>query len=657
MSIVQRTIAGFALMFVLLIAVAAVNYSNTTSMHQRLNAITQQSTPMVIATFRLQTILQDSHQALSYYDATQDLNQLPSLKDAFSDTKNEFEKATQTLKNFSPSSEEQKKLDAVVNAANQYYQFSLQAMSSYEQALNSRTQLNQLTSSFLHLEDTYSWAANLLLQRSANSRSLQNRAELITSGISRDLKNIRRINKDTDLEELKQTLTDDIRVAKERLAGINIAEDVKTRFLRNVSKLEQLALADDGLINSSAKEILHLKQQDQYVQQAESQINQTQVILGELVSLVQNSASQSSLAAEEAATQSTTTTLIMALISAAVALLVGYTVANSIQKPLKKISPVLLNMAKGDMTGRTEYKSSTEFGVLAQAIDELATHTSGLLSDIGQGSQHLVNEAAKTAQISERTMEQVEAQKAQTEMVATAISQLEVSASEVSRSTYNTLSEIKLANQATQDGRQKVIANRSTTEKLAVDIQEAVACSEQLGQFSSSIDNVLDVIRSIAEQTNLLALNAAIEAARAGEAGRGFAVVADEVRALATRSQESTEEIQKMIENLQTSSKQIIEVMARSQIQTNDCVEQTRLTEEALEAITSRMNEISEMSSQISHATQEQIEVSKDVAKHINGIAEAASQTEKEARQSAESGDVLADLAQQQQTLINHFKV
>ncbi len=97
--------------------------------------------------------------------------------------------------------------------------------------------------------------------------------------------------------------------------------------------------------------------------------------------------------------------------------------------------------------------------------------------------------------------------------------------------------------------------------------------------------------------------------------------------------------------------------MARSQVQTNDCVEQTRLTEEALEAITSRMNEISEMSSQISHATQEQIEVSKDVAKHINGIAEAARQTEQEARQSAESGDVLADLAQQQQTLINHFKV
>ena len=213
------------------------------------------------------------------------------------------------------------------------------------------------------------------------------------------------------------------------------------------------------------------------------------------------------------------------------------------------------------------------------------------------------------------------------------------------------------ADEEARAGRKQVATTRRITEQLAGAMEEAVGITHKLGEFSNNIGSILDVIRSIAEQTNLLALNAAIEAARAGDAGRGFAVVADEVRALANRTQTSTEEIQAMIENLQNSSKQVVEVMGRSQDQTRSCVEQTREMDLALQSIAERMTSIKSMADQVAHAAQEQISVSQGVARHIAGIADVAYETEREARESAGSSEVLAELVAKQQQLIAHFKV
>ncbi|POB67531.1 methyl-accepting chemotaxis protein, partial [Vibrio vulnificus] len=275
-------------------------------------------------------------------------------------------------------------------------------------------------------------------------------------------------------------------------------------------------------------------------------------------------------------------------------------------------------------TRRINYQTGCEFGELSRSIDMLADKTGELLSQITAGSRHLVDEASRSAEISERAMARVQEQKSQTDQVAAAITELEVSATEVARSTDGAKDEVDRADAEAKSGRQKVANTRKITEQLAHDMESAVGITHKLGEFSNNIGSILDVIRGIAEQTNLLALNAAIEAARAGDAGRGFAVVADEVRALATRTQTSTEEIQKMIENLQQSSKEVVEVMGRSQDQTRTCVEQTREMDTALQSIAERMSAIKEMADQVAHAAQEQIIVSQSVAHHVTGISEVA---------------------------------
>ncbi|MEZ9134340.1 methyl-accepting chemotaxis protein [Vibrio sp. 10N.286.52.B1] len=657
MTLVQRTVAGFVSIFVLLLIIAATNYNNINNMGDRISAIAEHSTPTLITTFNVQKQFQTAERLLSEHTRSEYFATLKDLEEEFHKQEEQVAKQIEQFDQYQLTTEQESYISNVEAMVAAYFKDAFFLMQLHESNVELNNKVLELNGRFLHLEDTYSASANLLLQKSAVSRSLQNRAEMVTSGINRDIKSIRRVDAHTDINELGKVLRDDINGALERVKLLSIMNDVKQRFLRNLSQLETLALSDDGLLNTLRKQQNLERQILEQKELVQSNLHQASVAMDSMIASAQKSADDNAQAAYSEANSAKVITGVLALISAIITPVVGIAVATSIKRPLAKISPVLVGMSKGDMTLRTHYQSTTELGVLAKVIDVLADSTSSTLREIHNDAERLVQESMKTSQISEQTMKQVESQKSQTEMVATAISEMEVSAAEISSAASNTLSEVNSTNDATHQGLDVVNQNRELVEKLALAINNAVELSKQLGEHSSNIAGVLYVIRDIAEQTNLLALNAAIEAARAGEYGRGFAVVADEVRALATRTQQSTAEIQGMIENLQGGAKNIIEVMVRSHGQTNECVEQTKLAEASLITISKKMELISDMSVQIAHATQEQIAVSKDVAENINLIAESARQTEIEAQSSAASSDVLFKLAQSQQTSINRFEV
>ncbi|EOV0144537.1 methyl-accepting chemotaxis protein [Vibrio vulnificus] len=656
LSIVQRITAGFVLMLLLLILLGVISTLKIQGINDGLSEVSDRATPLVVAVAGLKEALQESNRWVLEYRASEEAAELPQFSSRFKAQQARFRELSQ-MNQFTSASESQAQFQQVLQATNQFYADSDKVLAKHGEWVDTLVKRRELEIAFIRLEDTYQWAADLLLQQSSSQRSMRNKAELITSGIARDLKNIRRADAKTDLNELEKVLSKDIEMARKRLERVLVPEDVKARYVANLNRLQELALGKQGLLETMRR--AQQLENDLVIQnqQVDNSLSNSLAKLDEMARAAGTIAERSRMVADEAVSSANFWIMAVSAISAAVALIIGYTTAMSIKNPLQKINKELAYMAKGDMTRRINYQTGCEFGELSRSIDMLADKTGELLSQITAGSRHLVDEASRSAEISERAMARVQEQKSQTDQVAAAITELEVSATEVARSTDGAKDEVDRADAEAKSGRQKVANTRKITEQLAHDMESAVGITHKLGEFSNNIGSILDVIRGIAEQTNLLALNAAIEAARAGDAGRGFAVVADEVRALATRTQTSTEEIQKMIENLQQSSKEVVEVMGRSQDQTRTCVEQTREMDTALQSIAARMSAIKEMADQVAHAAQEQIIVSQSVAHHVTGISEVAHETEREARESASSSEVLADLAAKQQQLIAHFKV
>ena len=656
-SIVQRIIAGFVLMLLLLILLGMISAFKIKGINDGLSAVSDRATPLVVSVASLKGALQDSNRWVLVYRTSEDATQLPQLADQFKEQQGRFTQLKQELGKLTDVADARARFQQVERVTGQFYSLADQVLVQHQQWVKALDQRRKLEMEFIRLEDTYQWAAELLLQQAASKRSMRNKAELITSGIARDLKNIRRADGKTDLNELEKVLSKDIEMARKRLERVLVPEDVTARFVSNLDRMQRLALGPQGLLATMRQaQQLELSLVNQNRQLDTSLVNSLN-LLDEMGKSAGAIASESRLNADAAVSSASFWILVVAAISAGAALVIGYTTARSIQRPLQRITKELSYMAAGDMTRRINYRSSCGFGNLSRAIDTLAGKTGELLSQINVGSRHLVDEASRAAEISERAMSRVQEQKSQTDQVAAAITELEVSATEVARSTDGTKLEVDLADEAAHSGRHKVATTRRITEQLAGAMAEAVGITYKLGEFSNNIGSILDVIRSIADQTNLLALNAAIEAARAGDAGRGFAVVADEVRALANRTQTSTQEIQGMIESLQNASKQVVEVMGRSQEQTQSCVEQTREMDVALQSIAGRMSAIKAMADQVAHAAQEQISVSQGVARHVAGIVDLAYETEREARESASSSEVLAEQVDKQQQLIAHFKV
>lgn len=353
-----------------------------------------------------------------------------------------------------------------------------------------------------------------------------------------------------------------------------------------------------------------------------------------------------------------TVMIVGTLLALGMGILIAFYISRIISVPLKVVVDRAKAIATGDLTGSPlPAKGHDELTELTNAINNMSSSLKAIVQNIAGSSQHIGSSSKELSAITEQTSQSIYEQQSQTEHVATAMNEMSATVQEVSQNIHGAAQAAEEANNETAQGRKMVEEAVQAIQQLAAQIEGAAEVVHLLEQDGENITTVLDVIKGIAEQTNLLALNAAIEAARAGEQGRGFAVVADEVRTLAGRTQESTDEINQVIEKLQFGSRKAVEVMNQSREVTRSVVGQATNAGNSLAAISAAVARINDMSTQIASAAEEQSATSEEISRNIANINQMANETSTGAQQTAAASDDLARLAVDLQGMVAQFKV
>ncbi|MDR0277015.1 MAG: methyl-accepting chemotaxis protein [Paucimonas sp.] len=350
---------------------------------------------------------------------------------------------------------------------------------------------------------------------------------------------------------------------------------------------------------------------------------------------------------------------LVGLAIAALGLLVIWLLAHGIARPLRQMVAMLDDIAQGegDLTRRLESDRHDELGSIAKGFNTFLGKLQTMISQVVTSVQKVSDSSEHTADIAIRTNQGVHKQMAEIDLVATAVHEMTATAQDVARNATHAAQAASNADQAANQGLSIVRDTSNSIAALADEIGRAVGVVQTLARDSENINAILVAIRAIAEQTNLLALNAAIEAARAGEQGRGFAVVADEVRNLAQKTQQATEEIQQMIQQLQQGTRDVVRVMEDSQGKTDVSVQQAARAADALESITRAVSVINDMNTQIASAAEEQSAVAEDINRNVINIGQVANEVAGGADESSSASAELTKLAEQQRRLINQFRV
>lgn len=452
-------------------------------------------------------------------------------------------------------------------------------------------------------------------------------------------------------EQLKRLAKNESEYRQSRLAK----EENRLMAVYQVSWAKYLALVNDKVLPLSRSGRVEAAEDVLYGPAHETFEKATEAI-NELAEYQLDRAQRRYESAQEEYETMRVTTISLIIAGMLLASILGWFLVRSLVSPLLEVRNVLRRMSEGDLTNQANYQSDDEIGEMVITLNNSIFSQREMVNALASIVEQLSTASEEMSMITNQTSQTIKKQQYETEQVATAMNEMTVTVQEVAANTTDTANAANDANTQTNDGNKVVQQAITQINKLAEQIEISASAIKEVEEHSEAINAILDVIKGIAEQTNLLALNAAIEAARAGEQGRGFAVVADEVRTLAGRTRQSTEEINLMIEKLQIGSRQAVSSMESSREQAGSVVDYASQSGEALRLIALAVEKINEMSTHIAASAEQQGVTSEEINRNIIRINDMATQTSDDSDNIATASQNLAVMATKMQDWICKFK-
>lgn len=665
-SIQHKLWGGFAVILLILALVVVKTLFSVSDSREKINVVVQEIQPTLILSLELINKLNATSTSLGFYLLTKEKQHQLAYQQYLQalDTKLDELKATPVAQK---DDKTRMLIDAVEQDVTAFKQYEGRMVELAENLQKNFLAIGYSTDNLNPLNnEIFQIIANMLLSedgeqvtpqrrkltkaitefRYAWSNVTNNTRLFLTFGSEEMLQNIRLF-----LEKSQNSL-DDIQGFSEILTfeqeeGMASLVELRAKWEKNLKQLVEIhkgdkARMDAFLIRTEISPILERIDQN----------------LNELVTYQRQAIENTNTELLDQASSTTKTVAFLLVFGLSIGTLVAWLITRAIVSPLKAAVTALKNIAEGegDLTQRLEQRGNDEIAELAAQFNTFAENIQTIVRLVSETSTHLAQASEEMNRSTLNTTDSIKRQKSEVDQAATAITEMSSASHEVAQNADLTAESTKDADRQTKEGRSLVNQTLDAIQTLTEKTQTTAQTIEQLGNGINQISSVIDVIRGVAEQTNLLALNAAIEAARAGEQGRGFAVVADEVRTLANRTTQSTEEIRSKVESLQKEAANAVSSILENRDLANATMEVANKSGASLDSITDAVSRITSMTMQIASAAEEQSSVAEQINQSIVNINQMADDADAQARSISENSEKLSVTSETLNALVNRFK-
>ncbi|MEN8616041.1 HAMP domain-containing methyl-accepting chemotaxis protein [Shewanella baltica] len=459
-----------------------------------------------------------------------------------------------------------------------------------------------------------------------------------------------------DVSILQGNLTTNFTFLKQQTDGLDTLGLLQT-FEQQYAIINTLLAAPAELYKTQQAVVEAQLQAEQHYLDADKEFNANNLALDKLITLADRRFSSLQTIASNAIEQGQTLAIVLTIVFILMVSFISFFTSKAMLNPLALVNGALASIARGDLSKRIHKRHDDEFGALIDNMNTLSDDLAKLLTNISQNAHSLDSSATQTNEQGQRIANAATAQISRVDETKALAEQMFTSSNLVTEQASESAKQISQASKYGNQVKQIADDNRNKIAELSARLSSSVEVMSRLSIQSDNIGSILTTISSIAEQTNLLALNAAIEAARAGEHGRGFAVVADEVRSLASRTQAATAEIQTMITALQKETSTAASAITTGQNQANECVGQSQTLQDAIAHIESTLHTLNDMSLEITHAAHEQLDYSQRIESSMSEAAQAADQNANEAMDMAKRSNEVTTLAHSLTSSVERFKL